>query len=329
MRNAFANRFAILGHPIVAAALSVLIVLSFGAWAASKVSLGNGLSSQIERVMVEKRMIVAPPAPPQPELRANVGSESGVPVASNVSQAPALRVPQAQIARTGKVSLFVTDVNAAVRRLSGVARRNAGDVFSLDVSNEDGTSSASAEMQIRVPANSFESAMDEVAKIGKVRERSASAEDLTGDLTDSSARLRNLRQTEADIRKIMDRSGNVSQVMDAESQLSQVREQIETLEASLASMRGRITYSTVSIDVQAELPNQPVEPTAKSQLAAAWQRAVHALTELGIGVAAVLLWLLVFAPVALIAGACAFAFITVLTRMHERRKNREGTNYGV
>jgi hypothetical protein len=100
----------------------------------------------------------------------------------------------------------------------------------LQVNNAYAATKAGADMSIRVPAGRFDAALAAVAQIGKVRDRSVSAQDLTGEITDSSARLRNLRRTEADIRKIMDRSGTIAQVLDAENQLSQVREQIETLE---------------------------------------------------------------------------------------------------
>lgn len=109
------------------------------------------------------------------------------------------------------------------------------------------------------------------------------AQDLTRDITDSDARLRNLRQTEADIRHIMDRSGSVSQIMDAENQLSQVREQIETLESDLKSTRGRVAYATIDIDLQAEASTAPVQPTFASQLVSTRHGATAALAQVTIG----------------------------------------------
>lgn len=67
-------------------------------------------------------------------------------------------------------------------------------------------------MDIRVPADRYEFAVTAVAAVGKVRERSENGQDLTGDLSDSVARLDNLERTESDMRKIMDRSGSVEQI---------------------------------------------------------------------------------------------------------------------
>jgi hypothetical protein len=243
-------------------------------------------------------------AQPQPALKMDAQAEAAGPAATRAPADRSLNAPQ--IARTGRISLLAADVDNAVSALTQIAREQNGEVFSLQVSNADAATKATAEMQLRVPADRFDRTMAAVNRTGKVRERSVNAEDLTADITDSSARLRNLRRTESDIRKIMDRSGNVSQVMDAENQLSQVREQIETLESDLKSMHGRIAYSTIDISVEAEVANAPVEPNASSQLAAAWQSAIHALAQTTVGVIASILWIAVFAPYALLAALIAF-----------------------
>ena len=174
-------------------------------------------------------------------------------------------------------------------------------------------------MSIRIPANRFDDAMAALTRLGNVAQRSVKAEDLTGDITDSSARLVNLRRTEADIRNIMDRSGNVSQIMDAESQLSDIREKIETLESELKSMNGRVAYSSIDIHVAAEVQNNPAEPTAASQLTNAFGAASHSLVQFTLGIVERVIWLLVFAPYAL-----AIAGIVWLVRALRLRKNPIG-----
>src|SRR6202035_434351 len=125
-----------------------------------------------------------------------------------------------------------------------------------------------------------------------------------------------LRRTEADIRKIMDRSGTVGQVLDAENQLSQVREQIETLESDLKTMHAQVAYSTISVTLEAEAANAPVEPKAASQLATAWHAALHALSQTTVALIAFLLWLVVFAPyIALVA----IAGLVIYAQLRKRR----------
>lgn len=232
------------------------------------------------------------------------------PPAATPATAPA-QGAATQIARTGSASLYVANVDKAVQSLTNLAHRENGDVFSLQLDNGDPqASNGNAELQLRVPATRFDATMAALAGIGTVRHRGVSADDLTDNITDSAARLRNLRRTEADIRKIMDRSGSVSQVLEAENQLSQVREQIEQLESQLKSMHGRVKYATISIDLEAEVSRAPVQPAALAQLSSSWHAAIAALSQTTIGLIAVLMWLLVFAPyAAAIAGLAAFVYM--------------------
>lgn len=258
--------------------------------AAEDIPLKGG---QVEKVSVTKRFM-------QPNLAVNV------PQAAVSAQNNAVPQDAPQIARTGKIDLYVGNVDKAAGTIGRVARENSGDVFSSDIAAADGSSQPSATMEIRVPASRFDEALSGIVQTGKVRERSISAQDLTSSITDSDARLRNLRQTEADIRHIMDRSGSVAQVMDAENQLSQVREQIETLEAQIKTMRTQVAYATIDIDLQAETAGTPVQPTAAAQLASAWQGAVASLQQSTIGLLAALLWVVAFVPYLLAVAALAW-----------------------
>lgn len=285
-------RARILANPFIAVALASAIVITAAAIGSSRLTmrqgdipLGGGVP-MVEHIMVKNA----------PELKVNVPHThvTAVQSANGASTSSALAP---LIARTGKISLYVQNVERASGAISSAARSNLGDVFSSDIATGDPSDGQpSATMEIRIPADRFDAAMNTVAQAGKVRERSTSAEDLTGDITDSDARLRNLRRTEADIRRIMDRSGSVSQIMDAENQLSQVRERIETLESDLKSMRGRVAYATIDIDMQAEAANAPVQPTPASQLASAWRNAASAVVQLTVGLAAAIVWLAVFVP---------------------------------
>lgn len=291
MREQLLRSAQMLTNPLIAGILATFIVILAGAFAASRIArpmYDMPVTATVEKVSVAGRAMPAPQ--PKLEIRAAAQSES---VASAGS--PALSAPQ--IARTAKVSLYVSNVDKVAASLARTAKQNDGDVFSSDISNADGSNAQpSGEMEIRVPADRFGSTMAAVMQTGTVRERSTGAEDLTGSITDTDARLRNLRRTEADIRSIMDRSGSVSQIMDAENQLSQVREQIETLESELKDMRLRVAYATIDVDMQAEATTAPVTPTASSQLVSSWHNAVASLGAVTVSLIAAILWFVVFIP---------------------------------
>ena len=205
MRESVRSSLQVFGNPVVAAAAAASIVLLAAALAAPKIHLTRDAAVQayVEHVAVSKAISVQPPA----MAAAPQGTS-----ASGSADAPL-------IARTAKVSLYVTNVDKAAAQISRAARLYAGNVFSSDVTAGDGTQQASGSIEIRIPAERYERAMAAVTAAGRVRERSSNAEDLTGSVTDSSARLRNLLRTEGDIRRIMDRAGTIGQVMNAEDRL--------------------------------------------------------------------------------------------------------------
>lgn len=311
MREQIVRSAQILTNPLVAGALAAVIVLVAGVLAASRLSRNQmydvPLGHSVEQVSVMKHVPIG--TPQAPALKLNVVAHNR---AQPAAQSPSLSAPQ--IARTAKISLYVSNVDKAAAVVARAAKQNAGDIFSSDISNgDDSSAQPSGSMEIRVPADRFDSAMTAIMQTGTVRERSTGAEDLTGDITDTDARLRNLRRTEADIRSIMDRSGSVSQIMDAENQLSQVREQIETLESELKDMRGRVAYATIDIDLQAEAKTAPVTPTVSSQIVSAWHDAIASLGAVTVSLIAMLLWFVVFIPYLLAIAALGW-FIYVQAR---------------
>ena len=252
---------------------------------------------------------------PSPTMAKDIVVKAGSAVVAERAATP--RAPAAwapQIARSGKLSLFVDDPQKAANAVAGIARRYGGQTLSLELTSGGAGAPPNAQMQIRVPAGRYDAAVAAVAATGKVRDRSESAQDLTGDIADSIARLENLQRTESDMRKIMDRSGSVEQILDVENQLSQVREQIQTLESDMKTMRTQVTYSTIDIALQTEAGAVVVDAAPASQLAAAWQNAVRALVQTTVALASALVWMAVFAPYALLVAAIGLVVLRRLAR---------------
>jgi hypothetical protein len=290
-------------RPLLITALAAAIVLGAAFFAGSRVRSDYSAPVQMEHITVQ-RPIAAADDIPLKGVSKLLSLAPGLPVSRSIDR---LSQSSTQIARAGTVSLLVSNVDKAVSTVSSLTRDSNGDVLMLDDKGRTEHGGAPwAEMLVRVPEDRFEQTMQILGRIGTERARSINAEDLTGQIVDSSARLRNLRRTEIDIQKIMDRSGSVSQILDAENQLSSVREQIETLAAELKSMRARVAYSTISVSLAAEASTAPSEPAASSQLVSAWNAARHAVAQFTIGLAASIVWLAAFLPYVLLVALCAW-----------------------
>jgi len=230
---------------------------------------------------------------PAPVLKAQVAQPSKM--AATPPYGRGFQRPQ--LIRTGSMSLLVPDVEHAIAQLTSMAQLQFGDVVSLD----DQTPSAAglrhtAEVQLSVPADRFDDTMTSLAKLGAVQSRAINAENVSDQIVDAQARLRNLRHTEADMLRILDRSGKIPDVLDVTQQIAQVREQIEQLDAQLQSMQHRVAYSTISISLEDEKPVATAEPSFGTQLGDSWRAALTSLRNFSLKVASFVLILVAFAP---------------------------------
>lgn len=267
-------------HPATLTAIAAAIVLAAATVAAPYVAPRmQRQDDRVEQVSVIKRVV-------HDRVAFSANASSSAPSI----MAPASSLVAPHIAKTANLTLYVSDVDAAAAKIGALAHREGGDVFALDVSSQTGN------IEVRVPVENFDATMSAVARVGNVRERVSSAEDLSANITDSSAKLRNLRRTEGDILHIMDRSGTVEQVLNVENQLSDVRGQIEQLEADIKSMRQRVAYSTITAELDAEPATVQVQPSAGAQLVNQWNDAVAHLGRLSLSIVAIVMWLVVFAP---------------------------------
>ncbi|MDQ6932862.1 MAG: DUF4349 domain-containing protein [Candidatus Eremiobacteraeota bacterium] len=303
-----------INRPEVKIAVCAVLVMSIAFFKQSAATHPPPVSDlESERVAVAKSVKMASGASVgTPEMKVPPRSQAAVSATPKAAIASTT-----QIARVGEISLLVPNLDKAVQAAAVVIQRQSGDLISLDDQNpEESRFHRTAQMEIRVSESRFDATMTALSQVGKARARSISAEDLSSQIVDSAARLRNLRRTESDISKIMDRAGSIGQVLDAENQLSYVRERIETLEAELKTMRTRVRYSTIKVTMEAEAASPVVATSGATQLADAWHSALHAVWQLTLGLAATLMWIAVFVPYVI----AATLFLSLLNLQLRKRR---------
>jgi Domain of unknown function (DUF4349) len=164
-------------------------------------------------------------------------------------------------------------------------------------------------MQIRVPQERLETTLDSLAKLGSVENRGLTAEDVTTQLVDNEARVRNLRKSEEMVLKIMDKSGSVGDVLKAAKELSNIRQSIEQIDAQLKSLRNQVAYSTITLTLEAAVSSQQSpEPSLGLRMQETWGKATHSVGELTFGLFDLGIWLLAYTPYVLVFGAGVYGF---------------------
>ena len=221
-------------------------------------------------------------------------------------------VDDAKIIRTGTIDLEVTDVAASLTAARDGIRALGGYIGASETASFDDTPLAT--VTYRIPVERWEEALDLLRGISGpgttvVAERTQAVE-VTGQIVDLEARIRNLRASESALQAIATDATRVSDVLEVQAQLTQVRGEIEQLTAQLVALEDQTAYATltasfrvpvVAVDVaQADWDPRAVVDEASASLIDVLQ----ALTTAGIWFAIV--WLPILLVVGAIVGLVAF-----------------------
>ncbi len=201
-----------------------------------------------------------------------------------------------QLIKHATLRITVDDIASSLESLSEILARHQGDLLQLSDYAEQEEAPRQVQISLRVPQAQLEGVLEAVRSLGTVEEQSITAEDVSSQLVDLQARLRNLRKSEEALLKIMERSGTIPDVLAVNQELSRIREDIERQDAQLKSLQNRVAYSTLSLTLATRPSLTPPSNPIGETLGQTWQTASHAMATLSVGILKLLLWLLVFSP---------------------------------
>jgi ACT domain-containing protein len=242
-----------------------------------------------------------------PNADAQLAQEAGAAqknlVQSSRSQEAVVAQPKAQLIKTASLSLRVQDVEAMIQKATAVVTKRGGDMLGLqDQVPEDVDTRRTATFKFRVPQAALDATLAELAKLGTVETRSIEVEDVSTQIVDSQARLRNLRKSETMVLSIMERSGSVSDVLKVSQELGKIRSQIEQLQAQVQNLKGQVAYSSINLTLTAAIAQNQQGAPVGDRLKETWSQSTHAVGETTTNLLRLALWLLVFSPY-LLGGA--------------------------
>ena len=155
----------------------------------------------------------------------------------------------AKIIRTGTMDLEVRDVPSALRAARDAIVAVGGYVGASTTKNEGGQ--PTAEITYRIPADRWETALDTLRSLNglttKVVAEHTEAVEVTGQVVDLEARVRNLRASEVALQGIAEKATKVTDVLEVQARLTEVRGQIEQLTAQLKDLNDRAGYATLAV----------------------------------------------------------------------------------
>lgn len=184
------------------------------------------------------------------------GSDSGSEIDARAKAQSRLRI------RTARVELEVDsyeetrdELVAEAQSLGGYVDRETSDRHSRG--NESWTSGT---LVLRVPSENYDQLLGTVESSGTVRHKEAKSEDVTEQVVDLRARLRNLEAQRDRLRDLYDSANETEEILRVGQRLSEVQGEIERVEGKLEVLENQVAYSTVRIELSEERPEGRIGP---------------------------------------------------------------------
>jgi len=162
-------------------------------------------------------------------------------------------VPQVgpQIVKTASLRLGIAhgSFEDKVREAHAVADSYAGFVVSSTASQGSGKRIAEGSLVLRIPAESYDSALTRLRDLGKVESLEESGQDVSKEFVDLNARIRQLRAVEAQLLELLQRADDVPAALAVQNQLSQVQLDLEQARGRLQYLDNRVAFATISMSM--------------------------------------------------------------------------------
>jgi hypothetical protein len=186
--------------------------------------------------------------------------------------------------RTGQVSVQVRDVAVAVSNARSFAIAAQGFVAEEKTSTrpvDEATGDAregdrggptspadvpsvvvdQSVLTLRVPQQSLDQVMGQVGRLGVVRSRSQSSQDVTDSYVDTASRVKSQRASVDRVRTLLSRATGIGDVVRLESELSRREADLDALEARLAALDDSTTLATLLVTFSLPDVDQPAPQT--------------------------------------------------------------------
>jgi hypothetical protein len=207
------------------------------------------------------------------------------------------------VIHNGTASVEVEKLDPAIVKLRQLAAQLGGYIGNSSMSGGR-EQVKSATLELKIPAQRFDQAINGLGTLGKVEAVNATAEDVGEEYVDIEARVNNAHRLEDRLIALLaTRTGKLQDVLSVERELARVREEIERYEGRLRYLKSRVATSTLSVTVHEPLPilgQGPGQNPIVAAIRAAWRNFVGfiaaAIASLGIliplGVLALLGWII-------------------------------------
>jgi hypothetical protein len=227
-----------------------------------------------------------------------------------------------QLIKTAGIRLSVRSIDQTLTEIRNIVKQSQGAIYNFDDLRGNQNDRRSASLEIKVPQANLDATLEAISKLGNVINTQVKSEDVTTQIVDTEARLKNLRQQEAMTQKIMERSGSVKDILAVSKELALVREQIERLDAQVKNLKSQVSLSTITLSLEEAVSGgSNREESLGWQVQDTWNRSTRSASALIRGLFLFGVGLIPFLPFLLLLGGGGYAIQRQLRRSRQNRQS--------
>lgn len=290
----------------------LIIVLGMGLVIASC----GFFSQKTERTSSDEYMAKAAQAPmPAPRMAAgglmmeaeeayNSGAESEIDYS----------VSERKIIYTARVNIEVKSCLESIAKIKEMVKVAKGYIADTEIEEHD-EGRKSAVLTIKVPAGDFDKVLADLPNIGRVTAQETHSDDITEAYVDVEARLTNAYRMEKRLVDLLEKkTTKLADMLEVEKELGRVREKIERFEGKKRFFDNRVSLSTITVYL-----TEPYKFTSSifDPIKEAFETAGEVLMK---SVAAIVIFLAVALPWAVLIGIVVYIIIILIRRRSRRKK---------
>ncbi len=183
---------------------------------------------------------------------------SAIPGSGDSGQLSSQEPINRQVIRKATIELLTDDVRATFLKATQLLSEARSEY--LEGSSMTGTGDEmQASLTLRVAADRLSDVLNQLRQLGEVRAEDSHGEDVTSQVVDLDARLRNERRIETELLELLDRRDGapLKEILQVRSRINEVRQSIERLTAQQQRISRLVSLATILVIIRAEDTPQP------------------------------------------------------------------------
>jgi hypothetical protein len=172
--------------------------------------------------------------------------DAAIPSAEIVGKLPPPETPTRLKIYTADLTLIVDNVYEIQKRIKYIAEQKKGFLQTMDNSS----------IVIKVPAATFEDVVRQIETMGEVTKRKVATQDVTEQVQALHITLDNTEKLRKRLLKLLEDTVKIEDAIKIEQELARLTETIEQIEGAIRSLKHRVTYSTITVNLNSPVPQR-------------------------------------------------------------------------